>query len=68
MPQDYEHKVSITHKNGNAWPEDPPTRDPKEAGDRRRRARQDLQSRGGGIIELKRRPVAPWETVESETV
>ncbi len=68
MPQEYEYKVSAQHKNGNNWPEAPPTMDPKQAGDHKRSERADLKARGGGTVELKRRTVGSWETVEKETV
>ncbi len=68
MPQEYEYKVTAQHKNGNNWPEAPPTMDPKVAGERRQAERKDLKARGGGKVILSRRTVGEWTVIEYDEV
>lgn len=62
--QEYDYKTRTTRPDGNvveSWP----SSDPHHAGRVYRDARAKLPETGGKV-ELLRRPLGPWETVESE--
>lgn len=60
---DYEHRV-VTKKDGKVDNSSPASEDSKYIGTIYRRAKNNLSP--GESIELQRRPLGPWETVENE--
>jgi hypothetical protein len=66
MSQEFEYQVSINR--GCIGTNSEPTKDVREAGKLYRESRKSLPHLGGGTVELKRRPVSPWETVEKAEV
>ncbi len=64
MDQAYEYQVSW-NRGGFIGGNSEVTRDSNEAGRIYRKQRELLVSANGGTVELKRRPVTQWETVES---
>ncbi len=67
MSQTYEYQVSW-NRGGYIGGNSEPTHDSNEAGRIYRERCKSVALNGGGEIELKRRPVVPWETVESTKV
>ncbi len=65
--QAYEYEVTIIGKSGKTGTSGI-LDDPKQAGNWYRNCKRSIATEGGGSTELKRRPVAPWETVESTKV
>ncbi len=67
MPQDYEYRAATIGKDGTVASTSATTTNPKEAGDLYRRWRNVVSTADADTV-LQRRPVAPWETVESTKV
>ncbi len=61
MEKDYEYRVKVTTQGGNEVPTQS-TSNPKEAGKLYRNVKQ--HKNPGEIIELQKREVLPWQTVE----
>ena len=64
--QEFEYQVSVDR--GCMGHNSDPTRDPKEAGRLYREQCKSVAGNGNGTVELKRRPIVEWETVESTKV
>ncbi len=69
MPQEqeYQHRVVDVSNNGHTSAS-VPTTDKKEAGRIYRNWCNMRAANGGGEVTIQRRPIAPWETVESTKV
>ncbi len=65
--QEYQHRVIDVSSAGTSS-NSVPTTDSKEAGRIFRNWCKNRAANGGGEVTLQRRPIAPWETVESTKV